>query len=121
VRRTNYLEVTSDLDDCLANLTFSCSAELSIGDLLGKRCGTTTNYTFTHSELIVTPLQGQSLKYGRHLAIFKIEGRSDRIAVHWSDKPDDFTTLEFSTDKKQLIQMEQQEGDKGARRVFHRC
>jgi hypothetical protein len=109
----------------LALFAASCpvaAADLSMADLLGRWCGDPVNYTFAPGQLLVTPLHGQALAHGNISKISQIEGASDHVDVFWAPyDPSRFTRFRFSSDKSQLIQMEETEGDKGPRRIFRRC
>jgi hypothetical protein len=100
----------------------AAAADLSINDLIGRWCGSESNYTFTPTQLFVVRLDGKNLKNGPVLKIAKVEGNANEIQVMWSPlKPGNSTSFELTADKRQLIQVPETKGDKGPRREFRRC
>jgi hypothetical protein len=98
------------------------AANLAIDDIVGRWCGTESNYTLTRTQLAVVRLDGKALKSGPVLQIAKVEGTSDQIHVFWlPERPGNSTLFELAADKRRLVQMPQTEGDKGPRREFRRC
>ena len=100
----------------------AAAAELTLNDLLGKWCGSESNYTFIRSELRIVRLDGRNLNKGPVLKILKSENRANGgIEIYWvPDKPGNSTAFQVSV-KGELIELAQTEGDKGPTRVFHRC
>jgi len=95
---------------------------LSITNLLGRWCGTESNYTFTRTRLSVTRFDGKKLKHGPVIKIADVKATEQWIEIHWLPvKPNNNTIFEVSSDKKVLIQRQNTTGDKGPRREFHRC
>lgn len=117
----NFWKLLLPLGAVLLAMYPAAAEDLSIDDLIGKWCGDVTNYTFSRTQLTVTPLHGYRLAHNTVWKIARVEGSSDQIDVYWGSAPGDFTRFEFSDDKRQLIQVQETEGDKGPRRVFHRC
>lgn len=100
----------------------AAARDITIGDIVGRWCGDQLIYTFSRTDMIVTPLGNRSLKHPPHWLIDKVEPGGNRIVVYW--KPADAgnsTAFELSGNKRTLVQQPQSEGDKGPRRVFHRC
>ncbi len=96
--------------------------DVTIGDLVGRWCGDKTNYTFSRTDMIVTPLGSSQLTHPPHWDIDKVEAKDNQIQVFWKPaKPGNSTAFELSGNRRTLTQLPQTEGDKGPRRVFHRC
>jgi hypothetical protein len=96
--------------------------DVTIGDLVGRWCGDKTNYTFSRTDMTVTPLGSSQLTHPPHWQIDKVEAKDKQIQVFWKPaRPGNSTAFELSSDKRTLIQLPQTEGDKGPRRVFHHC
>jgi hypothetical protein len=67
-------------------------------------------------------LDKRNLKHPPHWLIDKVEPAGNRIVVYWKPvREGNSTGFELSGNKRTLIQQPQTEGDKGPRRVFHRC
>ena len=56
---------------------------LSIMDLLGRWCGTDSNYTFTRTQLSVTRFDGKNLKHGPVIQIADVKATEQWIEIHW--------------------------------------
>ena len=96
--------------------------DIGIGDIVGRWCGDRLNYTFSRTDMIVTVLDNRNLKHPPHWLIDKVEAGGNRITVFWKPaSADNSTAFELSGNKRTLVQQPQTEGDKGPRRVFHRC
>jgi hypothetical protein len=96
------------------------AANLTITDLTGKWCSDVVNYTFSTTRLDVQLHTGQTAKHGNFQQIFKVDGSPEQIDIYWVPySKDNFTRFTFESGA--LIQVQQTEGDKGPRRVFHRC
>ena len=99
----------------------AAARNIGIGDIVGRWCGDKLNYTFSRTDMIVTVLDDRDLKHPPHWFIDKVEADGNRITVFWKPAgPGNSTGFELSG-KRTLIQQPQSEGDKGPRRVFHRC
>lgn len=58
----------------------------------------------------------------RQFAIDRVTAMGNQIMVYWKlAKPGSSTAFELAPDKRTLTQLPQTKGDKGPRRVFHRC
>jgi len=100
----------------------AAARDISIGDIVGRWCGDRSNYTFSRSDMIVTPKGGAKLTHPPHWLIDKVESDGNRIEVFWKPaRPGNSTAFELSGNKRDLVQQPQSEGDKGPRRAFHRC
>src|SRR5579859_1155257 len=78
--------------------------------------------TRSRAPMIVTPKGGAKLTHPPHWLIDKVESDGNRIEVFWKPaRPGNSTAFELSGNKRDLVQQPQSEGDKGPRRVFHRC
>jgi hypothetical protein len=56
------------------------------------------------------------------LKIAGVESKGSHINVQWKpEKPGNSTDFELSDNRRELVQIQQTKGDKGPRRVFHRC
>jgi hypothetical protein len=98
------------------------AADLSIDDLVGRWCGDTSQYKFTRTQLNVTLLNGKKPKHGPVLEILRVDVKADKIELSWKpDRRGNSTAFKLSTDKQQLIQQSESEGDKGPKRIFKRC
>lgn len=96
--------------------------DMTIGDIVGRWCGDRLNYTFSRTDMIVTVLDKRDLKHPPHWLIDKVEAAGNRITVFWKPaRAGNSTGFELSGNKRTLTQQPQSEGDKGPRRVFHRC
>lgn len=96
--------------------------DIAIGDIVGRWCGDRINYTFSRTDMLVTVLDNRDLKHQPHWLIDKVEAKGNRIEVFWKPAgPGNSTAFELSGNKRTLVQQPQTEGDKGPRRVFHRC
>jgi hypothetical protein len=96
--------------------------DISIGDIIGRWCGDQLIYTFSRTDMVVTALDKRDLKHPPHWLIDKVEPAGNRIVVYWKPvREGNSTGFELSGNKRTLIQQPQTEGDKGPRRVFHRC
>jgi hypothetical protein len=100
----------------------AAARDITIADIVGRWCGDRINYTFSRTDMIVTVLDNRDLKHQPHWGIDKVEATGNRIEVFWKPaKPGNSTAFELSGNKRTLVQQPQSEGDKGPRRVFHRC
>lgn len=100
----------------------AAARDITIGDIVGRWCGDQINYTFSRTDMIVTPLGNRNLTHPPHWVIDKVEANGNRIVVFWKPVRDgNSTAFELSGNKRTLVQQPQSEGDKGPRRVFHRC
>ncbi len=100
---------------------------MSQNDLVGRWCGEITDYKFSAKQLDVTFHKGGS----KVLKIDKVSVKDRTISVWWSGKRKDNTpnntVFELDESQKSLIQIPNLDedgkplGDKGPRRVFHRC
>ena len=97
------------------------AAELSIDDLVGKWCGSISDYTITRTEMFVHRHDNANLTHGANLHIVEVEKDGDSLILHWSDTPGDATRFSLSDDRRELIQGAETSGDKGPRRVFRHC
>jgi hypothetical protein len=96
--------------------------DIAIGDIVGRWCGDQSNYTFSRTDMVVTPVGNTQLTHPPHWMIDKVEANGNRIQVFWKPvRPGNSTAFELGGDRRTLIQQPQTEGDKGPRRVFHRC
>jgi len=97
-------------------------ADVSIDDMIGRWCGEHSNYTFSRTDMVVTPVGNWKLTHAPHWVIDRVETDGSQIEVFWKPpKPGNSTAFELHDDGETLIQLPQTEGDKGPRRVFHRC
>jgi hypothetical protein len=95
---------------------------ITIGDIVGRWCGEQSNYTFSRTDMTVTAVGSTRLTHPPHWLIDKVEANGNRIEVFWKPaRPGNSTAFELTGNKRTLIQQPQTEGDKGPRRVFHRC
>jgi hypothetical protein len=100
----------------------AAARDIGIGDIVGRWCGDKLNYTFSRTDMVVTVLDNRDLKHPPHWFIDKVEAGGNRITVYWKPAgPGNSTGFELSGNKRTLVQQPQSEGDKGPRRVFHRC
>lgn len=100
----------------------AAARDITIGDIVGRWCGDQLIYTFSRTDMVVTPLGNKDLKHPPHWLIDKVGTNGNRILVYWKPARDGNNTgFELSGDKRTLVQQPQTEGDKGPRRVFHRC
>lgn len=100
----------------------AAARDVTIADIVGRWCGDKTNYTFSRTDMIVTPLGNSNLTHPPHWNIDKVETKGNQIQVFWKPaKPGNSTAFELSGDRRTLIQLPQTQGDKGPRRVFHHC
>ena len=100
----------------------AAARDITVNDLVGRWCGNPVNYTFSRTDMIVTPLGNWKLNHAPHWVINKAEAQGNRIKVFWEPAADHMTTtFELSRDKRTLTQPSQSTGDKGPQRVFHRC
>jgi hypothetical protein len=98
------------------------AAEVKLADILGRWCGDTSTYTFSRSELSVTLHSGKTPKHGPVLKIAGSTSKGSHINLQWKpEKPGNSTDFELSDNRRELVQIQQTKGDKGPRRVFHRC
>jgi hypothetical protein len=98
------------------------AADITIDDLIGRWCGTESNYTFSRTDLQVARLDGQPLKHGPQLRIAKVEGTNSQLTVHWVPiRLGNSTSFELTDDRSRLIQWSQIVGDKQPELVFQRC
>jgi hypothetical protein len=96
--------------------------DIELADILGRWCGDTSTYVFSRSELSVTLFSGRTPKHGPVLKIAGVESKGSHINVQWKpEKPGNSTDFELSDNRRELVQIQQTKGDKGPRRVFHRC
>lgn len=99
--------------------TSTAADDLSMNDLVGRWCGTVSDYTFTPTQLTVTLHSGEE---GRVLAIEKVEANATEIEITWKPPVVGSTAFnKFSADKRQMSQMANDGGDNGPQREFHRC
>ncbi len=97
-------------------------SDVSIDDMIGRWCGEHSNYTFSRKDMVVTPVGDWRLTHAPHWVIDRVETDGSQIEVFWKPaKPGNSTAFELRDDGDTLIQLPQTEGDKGPRRVFHRC
>jgi hypothetical protein len=100
----------------------AAARDITIGDIVGRWCGDQSNYTFSRTDMMVTPVGANRLTHPPHWLIDKVEANGNRIEVFWKPaRPGNSTDFELGGDRRSLIQQPQTEGDKGPRRVFHRC
>jgi hypothetical protein len=100
----------------------AAARDISIGDIVGRWCGDQSNYTFSRTDMIVTAKGDTTLTHPPHWFIDKVEATGNRIEVFWKPaRPGNSTAFELAGNKRTLVQLPQSEGDKGPRRVFHRC
>jgi hypothetical protein len=100
----------------------AAARNIAIGDIVGRWCGEQSNYTFSRTDMIVTPVGETKLTHPPHWFIDKVESDGNRIEVFWKPaRPGNSTAFELARNKRTLTQLPQTEGDKGPRRVFHRC
>jgi hypothetical protein len=100
----------------------AAARNITIGDIVGRWCGDKLTYTFSRTDMIVTVLDNRDLKHPPHWLIDKVEADGNRITVFWKPaRPGNSTGFELSGNKRTLTQQPQSEGDKGPRRMFHRC
>ena len=100
----------------------AAARNITIGDIVGRWCGDKLTYTFSRTDMIVRVLDNRDLKHPPHWLIDKVEADGNRITMFWKPAgPANSTGFELSGNKRTLIQQPQSEGDKGPRRVFHRC
>ncbi len=97
-------------------------ADVTIDDMVGRWCGEHSNYTFSRTDMVVTPLGNWQLTHAPHWTIDRVAADGNQIEVFWKPaKPGNSTAFELRDDGDTLIQLPQTAGDKGPRRVFHRC
>jgi hypothetical protein len=97
-------------------------SEVSIDDMVGRWCGDHSNYTFSRTGMVVTPVGNWKLTHAPHWTIDRVEADGNQVEVFWKPaKPGNSTAFELRDDGDTLIQLPQTAGDKGPRRVFHRC
>lgn len=97
-------------------------SDVSINDVIGRWCGEHSNYTFSHTDMVVTAVGNWKLTHAPHWVIDRVETNGNQIEVFWKPaRPGNSTAFELHDDGDTLIQLPQTEGDKGPRRVFHRC
>lgn len=100
----------------------SPGSEVTIDDVVGRWCGEHSNYTFSRTDMVVTPVGDWQLTHGPHWMIDSVQADGDQIEVFWKPvRPGNSTAFELHDDGDTLIQLPQNEGDQGPRRVFHRC
>lgn len=100
----------------------AAARDVTVGDLVGRWCGDKTNYTFSRTDMVVTPLGNSQLTHPPHWAIDKVEANGSQIQVFWKPaRPGNSTAFELGGNRRTLIQLPQTQGDKGPRRIFHRC
>jgi len=100
----------------------AAARNITIGDIVGRWCGDHSNYTFSRTDMVVTPVGSWQLTHAPHWVIDKVEANGNQIEVFWRPaRAGNSTAFELSGDKRTLIQQPQTAGDKGPRRVFHRC
>jgi hypothetical protein len=98
------------------------AADVEFDDLIGRWCGDTSTYVFSRSQLAVTLTSGKTPKHGPKLQIAGVSAKGSRVTVKWKpEKPGNSTEFELSDKRRELVQVQQTKGDKGSRRVFHRC
>lgn len=96
--------------------------DVELADIKGRWCSDTSDYTFSSTQLHVVLHSGKTPKHGNYLKIAGTDVNGDRITVKWKpEKPGNSTEFELSKNRRELVQLPQSEGDKGPRRVFHRC
>jgi hypothetical protein len=96
--------------------------DVTIGDIVGRWCGEHSNYTFSRTDMVVTPVGNWQLSHAPHWVIDKVAAAGRRIEVFWKPaRAGNSTAFELSGDRRTLTQESQTEGDKGPRRIFHRC
>jgi len=107
----------------LAASLFLCSpaAAQSLDQLIGRWCNDALEYRFTREQITVTPLQGQNLSHGTAVEIVGSEPVGRAIRVQWRDSTGKEFRSDFEVHGNELVQLQQSSGDKGPRRVFHRC
>ncbi len=100
----------------------AAARDITIGDIVGRWCGEQSNYTFSRTDMVVTPRGNVKLTHAPHWVIDKVEANGNHIQVFWTPaRPGNSTAFELGGDRRTLIQQPQTAGDKGPRRVFHRC
>jgi hypothetical protein len=98
------------------------AGDVELADILGRWCGDTSTYTFSRTQLSVTLTSGKTPKHGPTLKIAGVTPKGSHINVQWKpEKPGNSTDFELSDNRRELVQIQQTKGDKGPRRVFHRC
>jgi hypothetical protein len=98
------------------------AADVELADVLGRWCGDTSTYVFSRTQLSVTLTSGKTPKHGPVLKIAGVTPKGSHINIHWKpEKPGNSTDFELSDNRRELVQKQQTKGDKGPRRVFHRC
>jgi len=98
------------------------AADVEFDDLIGRWCGETSTYVFSRSQLAVTLTSGKTPKHGPKLQIAGASAKGSRVTVKWKpEKPGNSTEFDLSDNRRELVQVQQTKGDKGPRRVFHRC
>ncbi len=98
------------------------AANVELADLLGRWCGDTSTYVFSRTQLSVTLTSGKTPKHGPMLKIAGVTPKGPHINIQWKPgKPGISTDFELSDNRRELVQIQQMKGDKGPRRVFHRC
>jgi hypothetical protein len=108
---------------CAVLIAHSATArDITINDIIGRWCGDTTNYTFSPSDMIVTPVGNTNLKHPPRWVIDKVGSDGNKITVFWKPAdPSNSTVFVLDAADRTLIQQPEKVGDKGPRRVFHRC
>jgi hypothetical protein len=100
----------------------AAAKDITIGDIVGRWCGEHSNYTFSRTDMVVTPVGNWQLTHAPHWVIDKVETTGNQIEVFWKPaRAGNSTAFELSGDRRTLVQQPQTEGDKGPRRAFHRC
>lgn len=98
------------------------AVDVELADLRGRWCSDASDYTFSKTQLSIVLRSGKSPKHGPVLKIAGSETKGDRIMLKWKPKkPGNSTEFELSRNRRELVQLPQGAGDKGPRRVFHRC
>jgi hypothetical protein len=100
----------------------AAARDITIGDIVGRWCGEHSNYTFSRTDMVVTPLGDWTLTHAPHWVIDKVQANGNQIEVFWKPaRPGNSTAFELAGNRRTLTQQPQTEGDKGPRRIFHRC
>src|ERR1700758_2101522 len=93
----------------LLSANVAVAGSISLNDILGKWCGTITNYRFTTTELRVQVLNGNELTHGPVLKIVRAESAGDELRIDWLDdkQTEHNTRFKLSGDRKSLIQLKE--------------
>ena len=101
----------------LLSIPQALSQDLSLDDLLGRWCGSESDYTFTESKLVVSFHNGQP---ERTLEIQRVESTPRDIEVIWEPPYKNTIFEKFTPDKRSMRQAATRDGS-GPVRFFRRC